>query len=69
MTKPKTKLKLLPFDAARYLTDEASIAEYVTAVLETQDSSLLLLALGDTARARRNGSGHQRGGPGQGESL
>jgi len=56
MTRPKSKTKiparLLPFDAARYLTDDAAIAEYMTAVLETGDSNLLLLALGDIARAR-----------------
>ncbi len=54
MTRPKTKAptRLLPFDAARYLTDDAAIAEYMTAVLETGDSDLLLLALGDVARAR-----------------
>ena len=52
MTKPKAKPKLLPFDAARYLTDDAAIAEYMTAVLETGDPDLLLLALGDVARAR-----------------
>jgi probable addiction module antidote protein len=51
-TKAKTKTKLLPFDAARYLTDDAAIAEYMTAVLETDDPDLLLLALGDVARAR-----------------
>ncbi|HEX5718181.1 MAG TPA: addiction module antidote protein [Thermoanaerobaculia bacterium] len=52
MSKAKTSTKLLPFDAARYLTDDAAIAEYITAVLETGDSDLLLLALGDVARAR-----------------
>lgn len=46
------KKKLLAFDAARYLTDDAAIAEYMTAVLETGDADLLLLALGDVARAR-----------------
>ena len=52
MIKSKAKAKLLPFDAARYLTDDAAIAEYITAVLETGDDDLLLLALGDVARAR-----------------
>ncbi|MGK2941623.1 MAG: addiction module antidote protein [Immundisolibacter sp.] len=52
MTKPKPRAKLLPFDAARYLTDDAAVAEYMTAVLETDDPDLLLLALGDIARAR-----------------
>ena len=52
MKKAKTPRKLLPFDAARYLTDEAAIAEYMTAVLEANEPDLLLLALGDIARAR-----------------
>ena len=52
MSKTKASIKLLPFDAARYLTDDAAIAEYMTAVLETDDADLLLLALGDVARAR-----------------
>ena len=52
MTAKKKPTKLLPFDAARYLTDDAAIAEYMTAVLATADSDLLLLALGDVARAR-----------------
>jgi probable addiction module antidote protein len=48
----KASTKLLPFDAARYLTDDAAVAEYMTAVLGTDDPDLLLLALGDVARAR-----------------
>ena len=47
-----TKTNLIPFDAAHYLTDEASIAAYLDAVLEAEDPDLLLLALGDVARAR-----------------
>ena len=50
--KPKQKIKLPPFDAARYLTDDAAVAEYMTAVLETDNLDLLFLALGDVARAR-----------------
>ena len=52
MSKAKKVLNLLPFDAARYLTDDAAIAEYMTAILETDDAELLLLAMGDAARAR-----------------
>jgi probable addiction module antidote protein len=55
MSKTKATIKsvkLLPFDAARYLTDDAAVAEYMTAVLETDDPDLLLLALCDVARAR-----------------
>ncbi len=48
----KAPVKLVAFDAARYLDDEEAIAEYVTAVLETNDPDLLLLALGDVARAK-----------------
>ena len=52
MKKPTTPLKLLAFDATRYLDDDAAIAEYMTAMLEADDTDLLLLALGDVARAR-----------------
>ena len=51
MSKTKKPGKLLPFDAARYLTDDAAVAEYMTAILETDDPDLLLLALEDFARA------------------
>jgi probable addiction module antidote protein len=52
MSKAKGEAKLLPFDAARYLSDDVAIAEYVTAVLEADDPDLLLLALADIARAK-----------------
>lgn len=52
MSTPKKKSKLVPFDAARYLSDDAAIAEYMNAALEAGNTDLLLLALGDVARAR-----------------
>lgn len=52
MTKPRAPRKLLAFDAARYLDDDEAIAEYMTAILETEDADLLLAALGDVARAK-----------------
>ena len=52
MKKAKTAAKLVPFDAARYLTDESAVAEYLSAILEADDPDLLLLALADIARAR-----------------
>jgi len=58
MGKAKAKAKLLPFDAARYLTDDAAVAEYMTAILDTCDPALLRLALGDIARARTGSGGH-----------
>ena len=50
--KRKSKIRLLPFDAARYLTDDKAVAEYMSAVLETGDPEMLLAALGDVARAK-----------------
>ena len=52
MTKAKAPLKLVAFDAARYLDNDEAIAEYMTAVLETNEPDLLLLALSDVARAK-----------------
>jgi probable addiction module antidote protein len=52
MKKAKRASKLVPFDAARYLTDESAVAEYLSAILEADDPDLLLLALADIARAR-----------------
>lgn len=52
MTK-RIKVDDLPeFDAAPYLDNEASIAAYLTDILETNDAALLASALGDIARAR-----------------
>jgi len=52
MTEAKAPMKLVAFDAAKYLDDDDAIAEYMTAVLETNNSDLLLLALSDVARAK-----------------
>lgn len=52
VSKPPKPLKLVAFDAARYLNDDEGVAEYMTAVLEANDHDLLLLALGDVARAK-----------------
>lgn len=65
--KPK-KPKIVPFDAARYLDDETAIAEYMTAVLESDDPDLLLAALGDVARAKGMGEVAKTTGLGR-ESL
>ena len=51
-TETKAPLKLVAFDAARYLNDNEAIAEYMTAVLETNNPDLLLLAFSDVARAK-----------------
>lgn len=52
MTKAKTPLKLVAFDAAKYLDDDEAIAEYMTALLEADDPYLLLAELGDVARVK-----------------
>lgn len=44
---------LIPFNVTRYLTDEAAIAEYMSAVVETSSEELLIVALDDVAHARR----------------
>ena len=41
-----------PFDAADYLDDEETIAEYITAALEESDPDVFLSAVRDVARAR-----------------
>jgi probable addiction module antidote protein len=49
----RIKAKGLPkFDPAAYLDDEATIAVYLTDILEANDGALLAAALGDIARAR-----------------
>ena len=52
MKSKKPKIKLIPFDATRYLKSEEAITEYINVVLETGDLDLLLLALANVARAR-----------------
>jgi probable addiction module antidote protein len=49
----KIRIADLPeFDVTEYLEDDQAIAEYLTIVLEENDSALLAAALGDVARAR-----------------
>jgi probable addiction module antidote protein len=43
--------KFAPFDAADYLTDEETIAEYLNAALEDPNPDLFLVAVRDVARA------------------
>ncbi len=40
------------FDAAEHLKSDADITEYLTAIIEEGDESLLASALGDVAKAR-----------------
>ena len=44
--------KFAPFDAADYLTNEETIAEYLTAALEDPNPDMFLVAVRDVARAR-----------------
>jgi probable addiction module antidote protein len=46
------KIETAPFDAADYLDDEETIAEYLTAALEDPNPDLFLVAVRDVARAR-----------------
>ena len=45
-------VKFTRFDAADYLHDEETIAEYITAVLEDSNPDVFLTAVRDVARAR-----------------
>lgn len=51
-TKAKAPLKLVTFDSARCFDDDEAIAEYMTALLETNDPDLLLLVLSNVAQAK-----------------
>ena len=48
----KQKIKISNFEASRYLSSEASIAEYLKACLEEGGYELFVQALGDAAKAR-----------------
>ena len=56
MTKPKAKpnidLCLAPFDAAAYLSDDAAVAEFLSAALEDGNPDVFLQAIRTAARAR-----------------
>ena len=52
MTKRIKAADLPEFDAARYLDNEASVAAYLTDILDANDPALLAAALGDIARGR-----------------
>jgi len=45
-------VKLATFDAADYLNDDETIAEYLTAALEDPNPDVFLAAVRDVARAR-----------------
>ena len=45
-------LKTVPFDVADYLTDDETIAEFLTDALESDDPRYIAKALGAVARAR-----------------
>ena len=44
--------KVSRFDVADYLTDDKMIAEYLSSVIDEEDTSLLMSAIGDIAKAR-----------------
>lgn len=47
-----SEINFTPFDAADYLDDEETIAEYLTAALEDDNPDMFLVAIKDVARAR-----------------
>lgn len=67
MTK-ENPLGIVPFDAAEYLKDEESIAEFLNASIEINDPTVLLNAVSTVARARSMSQLAQASGLGR-ESL
>ncbi|HKN08560.1 MAG TPA: addiction module antidote protein [Pseudomonadota bacterium] len=51
-TKPKPKIKTIPWDSAAHLQTDQDIAHYLEAVFEDGDPALMVAALGDVARAK-----------------
>ena len=51
---PKRKIQIRPYDAASYLKTEQDCALYLQAAIEESqgDSEIIVIALGDIARAR-----------------
>jgi probable addiction module antidote protein len=45
-------LRIKPFDAADYLTDDDAVAEYLTAALEDSNPDMFLTAIKNVARVR-----------------
>lgn len=60
--------KTAPFDAADYLDNEETIAEFLTASMEDANPDVFLMALRDVARARGMGELAKASGLGR-ESL
>ena len=67
-TKPKAKIKTIPWDSAAYLKTDTDIAHYLEAVFEDGDPALVAAALGDVARAKGMSQIAQAAGLGR-ESL
>ena len=67
-TKPKLKIKTIPWDSAAYLKSDEDIAHYLEAVFEDGDPKLVAAALGDVARAKGMSQIAQTAGLGR-ESL
>jgi probable addiction module antidote protein len=67
-TKPKPKIKTIPWDPAASLKSDADIAHYLEAVFEDGDPALVAAALGDVARAKGMSQIAQAAGLGR-ESL
>ena len=46
MSKQMTSTKVVDFDAAKYLTSDEAVAEYLSAIIAYDDTALLTAALG-----------------------
>ncbi len=51
-SRPRKKLKTIPWDSAAYLKTAEDVANYLEAVFEDGDPALIAAALGDIARSK-----------------
>jgi probable addiction module antidote protein len=51
-SKPRKKIKTIPWDSAAYLKTAEDVAQYLEAVFEDGDPALIAAALGDIARSK-----------------
>ncbi|WP_310567196.1 hypothetical protein [Hydrogenophaga sp.] len=52
MSQSHNAIPVVPFDATRYMTNDAAITEYIAAALETGNADFLRLAFVDVTQAR-----------------
>ncbi|MEQ8227371.1 MAG: putative addiction module antidote protein [Rhodospirillales bacterium] len=68
MTKAKSKVEVMPFDAAEFLDSDEAIAAYLDAAMSEDNADVFLRALSNVVRAKGVAAIAERAGVGR-ESL